>query len=121
MKVEHQERLRLLAQRDRTDFLFRVCAIAMLLVGLSTLATLIIDVLMDGAGRLSWAFLSNFPSRKPENAGVLSSLVGTLYLMLLTAAIALPIGVAAAVYLEEYSKKDWFSRIIEVNISNLAG
>jgi phosphate transport system permease protein len=121
MKVEHQERIRLLAIRYRTEVAFKICAVAMLLIGLGTLATLLADVLMDGAGKLSWFFLTNFPSRKPENAGVLSALVGTLYLMLLTAAIAFPIGVAAAVYLEEYAKKGWFSQIIEVNIANLAG
>jgi len=111
----------MLANRYRTDFLFRICAVAMLLIGLGTLAVLLIDVLMDGAGKLSWSFLTSFPSRKPEQAGVLSPLVGTLYLMLLTAVIALPVGVGAAVYLEEYSKQGWFSRIIEINIANLAG
>ncbi|HEY5595358.1 MAG TPA: phosphate ABC transporter permease PstA [Nitrospiria bacterium] len=111
----------MLANRYRTDFLFRVCAVSMLLVGLGTLAVLLIDVLMDGAGKLSWSFLTSFPSRKPEQAGVLSPLVGTLYLMLLTAVIALPVGVGAAVYLEEYSKQGLFSRIIEINIANLAG
>ncbi|MBI3995526.1 MAG: phosphate ABC transporter permease PstA [Nitrospirae bacterium] len=121
MKVGHQERRRMLANRYRTDFLFRICAVAMLLIGLGTLAVLLIDVLMDGAGKLSWSFLTSFPSRKPEQAGVLSPLVGTLYLMLLTAALALPVGVGAAVYLEEYSKQNWFSRIIEINIANLAG
>ena len=121
MKVGHEERRRMLANRYRTDFLFRICAVAMLLVGLGTLAVLLIDVLMDGAGKLSWSFLTSFPSRKPEQAGVLSPLVGTLYLMLLTAVIALPVGVGAAVYLEEYSKQGWFSRIIEINIANLAG
>ena len=121
MKIGHEERRRMLANRYRTDFLFRICAVAMLLIGLGTLAVLLIDVLMDGAGKLSWSFLTSFPSRKPEQAGVLSPLVGTLYLMLLTAALALPVGVGAAVYLEEYSKKGWFSRIIEINIANLAG
>src|SRR5262245_18092438 len=121
MRVEHQERLRLLEIRYRTDLLFRICAVAMLLVGLGTLATLLADVFLDGAGKLSWSFLTSFPSRKPEDAGVLSALVGTLYLMLLTAAISFPIGVAAAVYLEEHSKTGWFSQILEFNIANLAG
>jgi phosphate transport system permease protein len=121
MKIEHQERQRLLARRYRTDFLFRVSAVAMLFVGLGTLAVLLIDVLLDGGGKLSWSFLTSFPSRKPEQAGVLSPLVGTIYLMLLTAAIAFPVGTAAAVYLEEYARRGWFSRVIEVNIANLAG
>jgi phosphate transport system permease protein len=121
MKIEHQERRRMLARRYRTDFLFRVCAVTMLFIGLGTLAVLLIDVLMDGAGKLSGSFLTSFPSRKPEQAGVLSPLVGTIYLMVLTAAFAFPVGTAAAVYLEEYAKQGWFSRIIEVNIANLAG
>jgi ABC-type phosphate transport system permease subunit len=100
MKVNIKN-IRLLAKRYRTDFLFRICAVAMLLVALGTWQ-LLVNVLMDGAGRLGWSFL-NFPSRKPENAGVLSSLVRT-YLMLLTAAISLPIGVAAAVYLRNIPK-----------------
>ena len=66
-------------------------------------------------------FLSSFPSRKPENAGIFSAVTGTLYMMVITAAVAFPLGVGAAIYLEEYSRRNWFSRMIQVNISNLAG
>jgi phosphate transport system permease protein len=90
-------------------------------VAVGTLATLLIDVLMDGAGRLSWQFVSSFPSRKPAQAGALSAIVGTLYMMLLTAFFALPIGVASAIYLEEYARRSLAARVIEVNIANLAG
>ena len=66
-------------------------------------------------------FLSAFPSRRPQDAGIFSSLTGTLYMMTITAAVAFPLGVGAAVYLEEYARRNWFSRMIQVNISNLAG
>jgi phosphate transport system permease protein len=100
---------------------FRCIAIAALVVALGTLAALLLDALMDGAARLNWQFLTSFPSRKPEHAGILSALVGSVYVMLLTAMVALPLGVGAAVYLEEYAKQHWCSRLIEVNIANLAG
>ncbi|HEY5648925.1 MAG TPA: phosphate ABC transporter permease PstA [Nitrospiria bacterium] len=121
MNGDSEKIQRIIARRALADRLFRIFSIGMLAIALGTLAVLIIDVLMDGAARLSWQFLTNFPSRRPERAGILSSLVGTIYMMGLTAAIAFPVGVAAAIYLEEYSAKGWFSRVIEVNISNLAG
>ncbi|MDB4974014.1 MAG: Phosphate transport system permease protein PstA [Myxococcaceae bacterium] len=76
---------------------------------------------VDGLPRLSWTFLSSYPSRRAELAGILPAAVGTLYLIILTAAIALPIGVGAAIYLEEYGKKSKLAGLIEVNIANLAG
>ncbi len=66
-------------------------------------------------------FLSSFPSRKPAEAGIFSAVTGTLYMMVITAAVAFPLGVGAALYLEEYARRNWFSRMIQVNISNLAG
>ena len=66
-------------------------------------------------------FLSSFPSRKPSDAGIFSAVTGTLYMMVITAAIAFPLGVGAAIYLEEYARRNWFSRMIQVNVSNLAG
>jgi phosphate transport system permease protein len=76
---------------------------------------------MDGLPRLSWDFLSSYPSRKAELAGILPAAVGTLYLIVLTALIALPVGVGAAIYLEEYGKKSKLASLIEINIANLAG
>lgn len=121
MRLSETELKKILRNRKRLDQLFRVVALGAILFALGALALLIIDVMMDGAGRLSWQFLTSFPSRKPEQAGILSALVGTFYLMLLTVAIALPIGIGAAIYLEEYARKHWFSRVVEVNIANLAG
>jgi phosphate transport system permease protein len=111
----------LLRRRWYQERAFQGIAIAALVIALGTLAALLLDALLDGAARLNWQFLTSFPSRKPEHAGLLSALVGSVYVMLLTAAVALPLGVGAAVYLEEYAGQHWFSRLIEVNIANLAG
>ncbi|MGB1017069.1 MAG: phosphate ABC transporter permease PstA [Nannocystaceae bacterium] len=97
-----------------------LCLFAVLLP-FSLLCYLVGDVCAEGLARLDWQFLTSYPSRKPEDAGILPGLVGSLYLISLTAAIALPIGVGTAVYLEEYSSKGRLSRLIEVNIANLAG
>jgi phosphate transport system permease protein len=121
MKSTAVEIQRTLAVRRWTENIFRVIALAMLSVALLTLAALLIDALVDGAGRLDWQFLTSYPSRKPELAGIFSPLVGTVYMILLTALFALPVGVGAAIYLEEYAKRHWYSKIIEVNIANLAG
>lgn len=121
MRISEADLKKMLGGRKLADRLFRAAAAGALLFALGTLAALLIDVFMDGAGRVSWQFLTSFPSRKPEQAGFLSALVGSLYLMLLTILIALPLGIGAAVYLEEYAKKHWFSRVVEVNIANLAG
>jgi len=97
-------------------------------VGLVMLGALIIDVALDGASRLfglptilDTSFLNSFASRFPDRAGVKAALVGTLYMMALTAAFAFPLGVGAAIYLEEYARRNWFSRLVQINIANLAG
>ena len=91
------------------------------LVGLVGLVTLISQVLLQGIPWISWHFITDFPSRKPEEAGLFSALIGTIYLMGLVAAFTIPVGVGAALYLEEYAPKNWLTRLLEVNISNLAG
>ena len=90
-------------------------------ISLIFLLALLLDILADGMGRLGWQFLANYPSRKPEEAGILSAWVGTVWIMVLTGGIAFPLGVSAAIYLEEYSRKNWLTDIIEINIANLAG
>lgn len=85
------------------------------------LAFLVGDILIDGWASLSWRFLTTFPSRKPEEAGILSALVGSFYLIMLTAVIAVPLGVGAAMYLEKYARKNWFNGLMEINIGTLAG
>ncbi len=97
-----------------------VCLTAVLLPVLM-LASLLLRLLIDGLPRLGWDFLTSFPSRKAALAGILPAAVGTLYLIILTALIALPLGVGAAVYLEEYGKKSRLAQLVEINIANLAG
>ena len=91
------------------------------LIGLFLLAVLLIDLAIDGMPRLSYKFLTSFPSRFPEEAGVLSALVGSFLILLVTVASAIPLGIAAGIYLEEYAGKNWLTDIIEINIANLAG
>jgi phosphate transport system permease protein len=80
-----------------------------------------LDLLFDGLPRLSWSFLTSFPSRRASEAGILSAWVGSAMVMLVTMFSAVPIGVGAAVYLEEYAKKNWVTDLIEINVTNLAG
>lgn len=89
--------------------------------GLVVLGVLLFDVASDGSGRLSWQFLTSFPSRRPEAAGIYAALIGSIFVISLTALIAVPIGVGAAVYLEEYGGRGKWARLIEINIANLAG
>ncbi|PSQ97436.1 MAG: phosphate ABC transporter permease PtsA [Bacteroidetes bacterium SW_9_63_38] len=89
--------------------------------GVVVLVTLLVDVITTGISWLDGSFLTRFPSRNPEEAGIKSALVGSLWLMGLTALISVPLGVASAVYLEEYAKDGWFLRFIQINIANLAG
>src|SRR3990170_372004 len=103
------------------DKAFYVVGLLATLIGLAVLLTLLLDVLSDGLGRLGWQFLTSYPSRKPEEAGILSAWVGTVWIMVLTGLFVIPVGIMAAIYLEEYSKKGWLTNVIEINIANLAG
>lgn len=103
------------------EILFAAGVILSLVVGLGTLLALLIDVLMDGLPRLDWQFMTHFPSRKPAEAGILAALGGSIGLIIITILVAVPIGVGAAIYLEEYSRKNLLSDLIEINIANLAG
>lgn len=89
--------------------------------GLGVLVILLLGVLWKGAGWLSWSFLTSYDSRHPEQAGILAGLWGSFWLVSLAAVIAVPVGVGAALFLEEYAKKGWLRTLIEVNLSNLAG
>ncbi|HEX4914700.1 MAG TPA: phosphate ABC transporter permease PstA [Vicinamibacterales bacterium] len=106
--------------RKHADLLFQLASLMTLVVALAALATLVYDIVSDGASRLSWTFLTTFPSRNAEEAGVFHALMGSIWVIGLTAALALPIGVAAAIYLEEYGSRSRAARFIELNISNLA-
>jgi len=109
------------ARRMRRDALFAVVGLLATLVGMITLGALILDLAIDGAGRLSFNFFTAFPSRFAGQAGILSAWVGTTMVMFVTAATAVPMGVAAGVYLEEYAPKNWLTAMLEINIANLAG
>jgi len=111
----------LIARHKRRDHFFALLGLAALLVGVLTFTALFVDMAIDGVPRLTWDFLTNFPSRRPERAGILSAWVGSCLVMLVTAFFAVPLGVAAGVYLEEYAPKNWITDIIEINITNLAG
>ncbi len=116
---DRQFRPRLVLRR-RLGTVFGLLSAAAILIGLLTLGILIADVVRDGWRVLSWDFLTSYPSRQPQQAGIRSALVGTLYMLVLVALIAFPLGVAAATYLEEFAPKNRLTAIIEVNISNLA-
>ena len=105
----------------RKDKLFRVFGIFCTMIGLVLLAIFLIDILIDGLPRLSWKFLTSLPSRIPGKAGIYTAMIGTLWILFLTAMLAIPVGVSAAIYLEEYGKKNTLGSMIEVNIANLAG
>ncbi len=103
------------------DKLFSVFGWACLAVGLITLAALLVDLAIDGLPHLRWDFFTSFPSRKAERAGIFSAWVGTVAVMMVTGMAAIPLGVAAAVYLEEYGSRNWVTDIIEISVTNLAG
>jgi phosphate transport system permease protein len=110
-----------LTRRKNLDKLFVVVGLLLMMSCLGLLALLFLDLLRDGASRFGWDFFTQFPSRKAERAGILSAWVGSSMIMLVTAVVSLPIGVAAAIYLEEYAPKNWLTGIIEINVTNLAG
>ena len=119
LKTEAAAR-RAIARRRLLDVAFQVLALLILCVALLFLAALIFDVWRDGASRLSWDFLTGFPSRRADMAGIWHALAGSVLVILVTAAIAVPIGVGAAIYLEEYGTRSTVAKIIEINITNLA-
>jgi phosphate transport system permease protein len=108
------------ARRQLMDLAFQGLALLVLCIALVSLGALIVDIWSDGASRLSWDFLTGFPSRRAEDAGVWHALTGSVFVILVTGLLAVPIGVAAAIYLEEYGGRSVAARIIEMNITNLA-
>lgn len=118
MILKTQEQL---ARRKNTSIVFSVLFLLSTMIGIVTLIVLLVDILMKGLGWLDWQFLSGTPSRRAERAGIMPAFFGTLWLMVITAPVTFIVGVGTAIYLEEYSKKGWFHRVIETNISNLAG
>jgi phosphate transport system permease protein len=111
----------LIGSHKRWDAFFAMIGLLALMIGVLTFVALFVHMAYDGMGRLSWDFFTNFPSRRPGEAGILSAWVGSTLVMLTTAAFAVPLGVGAGIYLEEYAPKNWVTDIIEINITNLAG
>jgi phosphate transport system permease protein len=103
------------------EFVFQLLCLVALTLPLLLLMLLIVSTFMEGLPRLGWTFLTSYPSRIAARAGLLSSLAGTVYLMVLTAVMAVPVGIGAAIYLEEYARPTRLTSLIELNISNLAG
>jgi phosphate transport system permease protein len=110
-----------LDKRHTLDSIFAIATWVATAIGLIVLAVLVVDTVIDALPKLNSDFINSFPSRRASVAGIKPALVGTLWLLGLTAAFAFPLGVGAGIYLEEYAPDDWISRTIEINISNLAG
>ena len=115
-----EQRLRL-ARRHRMGRALRALFLAATWAGVVLLALLLGEVFWDGIGWLDLQFLTSFPSRFPERAGIQAALWGTIWLIGLTALFSIPVGIGAAIYLEEYARRNWINTVIEINISNLAG
>jgi phosphate transport system permease protein len=112
---------KLIAKAKRWDVIFIVLGILALGIGFLTFLALFVDMLIDGWERLRPEFFTQFPSRRAAQAGILSAWIGTTLVMIVTAVVAVPLGVAAGIYLEEYAPKNWVTDVIEINITNLAG
>lgn len=118
---EAQQALRQPQERGRRERAFRMGLLIATAVAVIVLAVLLIDILLDGVPSLRSTLFTEYSSRFPEQFGFRSGITGTLSLMVLVALLAFPIGVAAATYLEEFAPRNWFTRLVEANISNLAG
>jgi phosphate transport system permease protein len=111
----------MITRHKRWDMLFGLLGLLALMIGVLTFTALFADMAIKGAERIDYDFMTNFPSRRAGSAGILSAWVGTILVMLVTAMSAVPLGVAAGIYLEEYAPKNWVTDIIEINVTNLAG
>lgn len=106
---------------DLQDIIFHRFALICTLFGVIILTLLLVSIGSNGIGRIGWDFFTNGPSARPLRAGIYTALFGTIWMMFLTAIISFPIGIGAAIYLEEYNKKSRLAGILEINIANLAG
>lgn len=119
--IEQKEVLKALDRRQLIDRWFKWLALLAVVFSLFVLVVLLVDVLVDGVPVLNWNFLTSFPSRRPADAGVISALVGTVWVMVLVALFTFPIGVGAGIFLEEFVPDSLIAKAVEINISNLAG
>lgn len=119
--INHSDVIKKMKPRLLKNVIMRALFFSATLFGLVVLGVLFYRVLTQGIGYLDFQFLTSLPSRKPENAGVYTALIGTVWLMGVVAPVALLVGVGTAIYLEEYASKNKFTNFIQINISNLAG
>jgi phosphate transport system permease protein len=120
-RIEAYGEASLLRRAKWSDGLFAVLGVTVLIMSLVVLGALVGDFIADGASRIDREFLTSYPSRRPGDAGILSAWVGTTLVMIVTAALAVPLGVAAGIYLEEYAPKNRVTDFVEINVTNLAG
>ena len=120
-QISREDFLASLKRRYTTDSIFKAMALLSVIVSLVVLVILLLDVFIDGLPVIDWQFLTSFPSRRPAQAGLVSALVGTVWVMILVALVTFPVGVGAGIFLEEFVSDTWFAKAIEINISNLAG
>ncbi len=120
MAFQSESKLRKRYRLARDNF-FAALFLSSVVIGVLVLAWLLIEVFFDSLGWLDWQFLSSYSSRHPEQAGVLAPIAGTLWVIILTAVMTVPVGVATAIYLEEFAPNNRLTRLIQLNISNLAG
>ncbi|MCP9438652.1 MAG: phosphate ABC transporter permease PstA [Nitrospira sp.] len=111
----------MIRRRKIAEALFKLLSLSALALAIGTLVLLFGALMVDGLGRLDWQFLTSFPSRRASQAGILPAMVGSTLVMLVTACVGIPIGVAAGIYLEEYARRTWLTELIEVTVTNLAG
>ncbi|PMB06418.1 phosphate ABC transporter, permease protein PstA [Fischerella thermalis CCMEE 5273] len=109
-----------LSYRYRLDKILEFAAWTATFFGLAMLVILLITVFRDGLFRLNWSFITSYPSRNPSAAGILSPLVGSIWLLITVALVSFPLGVGAGIYLEEYASDNWLTRFVDINIANLA-
>ncbi len=121
LNANREEIRALVVGGKRKQLAFAIAGIACTMVAVLTLVVAFLDLLIDGLPRLTWGFLTNFPSRHATQAGILSAWVGSAMVMVVTMLAAVPIGVGAGVYLEEYAGRNWLTDLIEINVTNLAG
>lgn len=110
-----------IARRKMAEGLFKLLGLCSLAIGVGMLVLLFGALVFEGASRIDWQFLMSFPSRHAAQAGILPAWVGSALIMLVTAVVGVPLGVAAAIYLEEYARRTWMTELIEVTVTNLAG
>lgn len=122
LTMNRTEQLRaIIRSHKRWDIVFGLIGLAAMSVGVLTLVALFAQMAIDGLPRITGDFFTSFPSRRAGQAGILSAWIGSFLVMVVTGLFAIPVGIASAIYLEEYARKNWFTDVIEINITNLAG